>query len=138
MQMIIADANTEVVTALRLVLAEKEQYQIIGEARDAVNLFSLVTHNCPDVVILDADLPGLISTRKSLSSNLSELVETMRLLCPSISLLAMSSWPDAEKICLQANVNAFVCKSDPPETLLRKLEGLIKPQPFKRGFFQIM
>ncbi len=137
MQVIIADANTEVVTALRLVLAEKDQYYIIGEARDAVNLFSLLTHNCPDVVVLDADLPGLITKRKSQRPTLTELVETMRLLCPSISILAVSSWPDAEKGCLQANVNAFACKSDPPETLLAKLEAMNKPQYDKRGNYQI-
>jgi DNA-binding NarL/FixJ family response regulator len=122
MLILLADANTEVLAALRLFLEQKQGFQIIGEVSDAVGLFSQVTRQCPDVVILDADLHGLKKSRKVPRTPLAELVETLHALCPSIYLIALSSLPNIEKECLKAGMDAFVCKSDPPDALFALLQ----------------
>ena len=127
MRIMLADANPEVRTALRLVLEHQETMVIIGEARDAINLFAQVAHFCPDVVLLDPDLPGLVPTGKRLStSSLSELINTLHLLCPTICVIGLSSRPDSEKDCLQAKMDAFACKSDPPDDLIKILINIVR------------
>jgi DNA-binding NarL/FixJ family response regulator len=124
MRILIADNNQEVLAALRLVLEQRSGMRVAGESRDAVNLLAQVTRCCPDVVLLDADLPGLRLSRLSSRSSLTELVETLHLLCPPIYVIALSSRPNAEKECLQAKVDAFACKSDPPDTLIKILADI--------------
>ena len=64
MLILLADANTEVLAALKLVLEQKQEYKIVGEVNDTIGLFSQITHHCPDVIILDADLHGLKYVQK--------------------------------------------------------------------------
>ena len=123
MRILLADANPEVLAALRLVLEQQENLDLAAESRDAVNLMAQVVRCCPDVVLLDADLPGLQPHRRAKRSSLVELVETLRVLCPPLRVIALSSRPNAEKECRLAKVDAFFCKGDPPDGLLALLEG---------------
>jgi len=124
MNVLIADTNPEVLRALRLLLEQNTHFQLVGESRDAVNLFAQVTRHCPDIVILDANLHGLQTSRKLSQNPLTELVETLRLLCPSMRVIALSSQPNAVKECTQAAVDFFACKSDPPEVLFGILDNI--------------
>lgn len=142
MRILLADGNAEVLSALRLVLEQpgenQPRYVIVGEAPDTIRLFAQVTSCCPDVVLLDTDLPGLLVPRRAtgkssasrtgseITSPLAELVETVRLLCPSVYLIALSSRPNAEKESLRAKMDAFACKSDPPESLVNLLNHIFE------------
>ncbi len=126
MNVLIADTNPEVLRALSLLLEQKTQFLLVGESRDAVNLFAQITRHCPDIVILDANLHGLQTSRRLSPNPLAELVETLRLLCPSIQVIALSSQPNVEKEWKQADVDFFACKSDPPEVLFSILDNIYK------------
>ena len=41
---------------------------------------------------------------------------------PSAQIVAMSSRPETRQVALEAGADAFVCKGDPPETLLAVLD----------------
>ena len=125
-RILLADANREVRTALRLVIEQRGSSQIIGEAFDAVNLFTQAAMNCPDVVLLDADLTGLQIHHASQTSRLGEVIATLHVLCPAIRVIALSSQPSAKKLCYSAKADAFICKSDPPEMLLALLDQIIQ------------
>ena len=125
-RILLADANIEVRTALRLVIEQQDGSRIIGEAFDALNLFSEAALNCPDIVLLDADLTGLQMHRSSVNSRLAEVIATLHKLCPAIRVIALSSQPTAEKLCFSAKADAFICKSDPPEVLLALLDHILQ------------
>ncbi|MBW6472891.1 MAG: response regulator [Anaerolineaceae bacterium] len=124
MNILISDSNDEVISALRLVLEQKHGYTISGEAKDLISLFSSITQHCPDVLILDADIHGLKPFRGESKNGFTKLLDTLHQLCPSINVIALSSQPYLEQNCLQAGVNAFACKSDPPDKLLGLLNNL--------------
>lgn len=126
MNILISDSNDEVISALRLVLEQKHGYTISGEAKDLISLFASITHRCPDVLILDADIHGLKPFRGESKNGLAKLMDTLRQLCPSIYVIALSSLPNLEQNCLQAGANAYACKSDPPDKLLGLLDNLTK------------
>jgi CheY-like chemotaxis protein len=165
MRILLADSNVEVLAAVRLVLEQQGlegagaapssglrllgDLQLVGEARDAVSLFAQVkrcasVRCCPDLVLLDTDLPGLLTRRlvgksvgceagrygnsaaaSSATSSLADLVETLRQLCPTVRVIVLSSRPNVEKECRQAKVDAFACKSDPPDALLTLLNHVL-------------
>lgn len=131
MKILLADPHQEVRTALRLVLEQKPDIHVIGEARDTIELFSQVTNECPDVVLLDTDLPGLHNSRRMAISSLADLVEILRKLCPVLRVISLSSQPNAEKNCMLAKTDAFFCKSDPPDALLALLQQTLPSTPEK-------
>ena len=64
--------------------------------------------------MLDWELPG---------TKPKELVAMLRTRYPLISIIALSSSPQMKQASLSAGVNEFVCKSDPPESLLKAVKN---------------
>lgn len=125
MKILLADPHLEVRSALRLVLEQQPEIHVICEARDTIELLSQVTSECPDVVLLDTDLPGLHISRRMAISSLADLVEILRKLCPVLCVISLSSQPNAEKYCMLAKTDAFFSKSDPPDALLALLQQML-------------
>ena len=109
MSVLLADDQSKVRSALRLVLEQQPAVSILGEAVDATGLLDWVKAACPDLVLLDWELPGLEA---------DGLLPTLRELCPHLSVIALSGRPEARRAALDAGVDAFVSKGDPPERLL--------------------
>jgi len=124
MKILIADPHPEVRAALRLVLEQQPDLRVVGEARDTIELLGQVTNECPNVVLLDTDLPGVQIPRRVTKSSLAELVEILHKLCPALRVISLSSLPSAEKDCVLAKADAFFCKSDPPDALLTLLQRI--------------
>jgi DNA-binding NarL/FixJ family response regulator len=123
MRILLADPNPDVRAALRLALEQQSGYCIAGEAQDALNLLAQVTRGCQDVLLLDPDLPGIRSGRRSAVSALIELGDTLRRLCPGLRIVALGSRPELRGPCEAAQFEAFSCKTDPPDYLLDLLAG---------------
>ena len=124
MNIVLADPHQEVRAALRLVLEQQHGLHVVGEARDTLELIGHITRVCPHAVLLDPELHGLQVNRRAAISSLAELVEIIHQLCPTAQVIALSSQPGAEKACSLAKIEAFFCKSDPPDALLALLEQI--------------
>lgn len=122
MKILLADPLPEVRGALRLLLEQQPDICLIRETHDSIELFAQVIDDCPDVILLDPSLPGLNLHRRSSKSSLMEFLESVHRLCPSVSVIVISSQPKTQEY---TGVDVFVCKSDPPETLLSLLEYAI-------------
>jgi len=83
--------------------------RVVGESADAQNLLTQVEASCPDLVLLDWELPGLEA---------NSLLSALRAHCPLLKVIALSGRPEARQAALAAGVDAFVSKGDPPEQLL--------------------
>jgi CheY-like chemotaxis protein len=59
MRVLLADDQSKVRSALRLLLEQQFDLNVLGEAVDAQGLRDWVSAVCPDVVLLDWELPGL-------------------------------------------------------------------------------
>ena len=115
MRLLLADDQAKVRSALRLVLGQQPGIQVLGEAADATALQRAIQATRPDLVLLDWELPGLDD---------QEPVAVLRSLCPGLKLIALSSRPEARRAALEAGVDAFVSKGDPPERLLAALSDV--------------
>jgi DNA-binding NarL/FixJ family response regulator len=113
MHIVLADDQPKVRFALRVLLQRQSGLEIVGEAATADDLLSLLTTGCPELVLLGWELPGLAETGS---------VRAMRVLCPDVSVIALSGRPEVCRVALTAGADAFVSKADPPECLLAAIQ----------------
>jgi two-component system nitrate/nitrite response regulator NarL len=113
MRVLVADDHSEVRAALHLLLEQEPELTVVGDVVEAGGLLPQVETTCPDLLLLDWELPGLRAV---------EIVPALRALCPQLSVIALSGLPEARAAALSAEVDAFVSKGDPPECLLALVE----------------
>jgi two-component system response regulator DesR len=86
---------------------------VVGEAKDCQELLAQAERVCPDLVLLDWDLPGMASV---------DLLPVLQTICPDLHVIALSGRPEAEQSALAAGALAFVSKVGPPEPLLAAIQ----------------
>jgi len=109
MHILLADKQAEVRSALRFLLEQELGMSVVGEVAKASALLAHAAASQPDVVLLDWELPGLQATN---------LLSALHSPCRLTIVIALSGRPEARRAALDAGVDAFVSKGDPPERLL--------------------
>jgi DNA-binding NarL/FixJ family response regulator len=112
MRVIVADDQIEVRSALRLLLEEKAGISLISEASDETTLLTMAVYQKPDLIILDWEL----NSRKP-----GDIVEKLKNRHADIALIVLSSRPQVRAAAMRAGACGFVCKSEPPESILKTL-----------------
>ena len=111
-RVLLADDQAKVRSALKLLLEQEPDMDVVGESADAQGLLDKVQKSCPDLVVLDGELPGLV---------LNGLFATLHSLCPPLKVIVLSGRPEVRQVALAAGADFFVSKGDPPEHLLNAL-----------------
>jgi len=109
MRILVADDQPKVRFALRVLLERQPGLKVVGEAADAGDLLAQVEMACPDLVLLDWELPGLAG---------GDLLSALRGVCPNLFVIVLSGRLEVRRAALNAGADAFVYKCDPPERLL--------------------
>lgn len=112
MKILLADDNPEVRSALRLLLEQEPLSAMVSEVADAQGFIAHLSENCPTVVLLDWELPGL---------HTNNFLCLIRSRCPEMKVIALSSKFEARQEALAARVDAFVSKAEPPEKIMSAL-----------------
>jgi DNA-binding NarL/FixJ family response regulator len=116
LNILIGDAQPRVRFGLRLLLEQQPGWRIIGEADDAQALMDHIHCGCPDLILLDWELPGMPAEK---------LITLIRETCPHLRVLFMSGKDELRQMALQAGADVFAYKADPPEKLLDLIRGLV-------------
>lgn len=109
MRILLADHESNIRYGLRVLLEERPEFEVVGEATDAEDLLTQVEAACPDLVLLSWGLPGLAG---------ADLLPALRSVCDDLYVIVLSGRPEARQAILGAGANAFVSKAGPPERLL--------------------
>jgi DNA-binding NarL/FixJ family response regulator len=109
MRVLVADSRSKVRFALRTLLTECPEVDLAGEASDAEELVHLVQADCPDLILLDWELQGMVA---------APLLVTLRASCPALHIVVLSGRPEVRRTALAVGADAFISKADPPEGLL--------------------
>jgi len=99
----IIDDHEMVREGLRTILQSEQDFDVVAESRSADDIVALVTHARPDVVLLDARLPGISGP------------EACRLLAashPETKVLIVSTYSDEKLVeeCLRAGAKGYLIK----------------------------
>ena len=114
MRILLADDQSRVRSAIRLLLEQQPEANIVEEVTTAQELLERVGNCCPDMLLLDWDLPG---------STPEKLLATLRTLCPGLFITVLNSRPQTKQLALKAGANEFVGKNESPEHLLAAIEA---------------
>jgi DNA-binding NarL/FixJ family response regulator len=124
MRIILADHHADPRWALKMLLEEHPEFDIVGEAMHTQDLLSLVEQNSADLVLVDIELPGI---------HMDDLIARLHALEHRPIIIVMSSKSDDSRELLKAGADAFVCKTDQPDWLLEKLNKYAKQVQIKEG-----
>lgn len=115
MDIILADDQFEVREAYKCLLEDQVGVCVVSETASGSELLMQLEQRCPDLVLLDWELPGLKG---------AALLGRARMVCPTVQVIALSVRPEARDEALQAGAQGFVSKGDPPELLMTAIRRL--------------
>jgi DNA-binding NarL/FixJ family response regulator len=113
MRILLADGQSKVRFALRVLLERQPGVEVVGEAAENEDLLRQTEETCPDMLLLAWELPGLVPPVDLL---------VLREACPGLRVVALSGRPEARHQAREAGVDAFVSKAEPPERLLTAIK----------------
>ncbi len=112
MRIILADQHAQPLWALKTILEEQPEFDLIGEAVDAPGLLRLAEEQPADLILVDNALLG---------DTIEDLIARLHALAPTPVIIVMSSEFDCSRMALKAGADAFVSKGAQPDWLLEKL-----------------
>ena len=116
MQTLLADDNGEIRAALRLLLEELGERDIV-EVADLKQASSMLEQSPAAVVLLDWELPVGGYPGGDSAGFVRECKQNM----PDCRVIAMSCDPGVRRDSLRAGCDAFISRNDPPDTLVSLL-----------------
>ncbi len=122
MRILLADHHAQPRWALKVLLEEEPDFDLIGEAADVCDLLALAEKQTPDLVLVDKELPGDSS---------ENMIARLHALEPIPIVVVMSSEIENSRVSLKAGADAFVSKGDQPDWLLEKLHKYAKQVKLK-------
>jgi DNA-binding NarL/FixJ family response regulator len=115
MRIVLATGDTDLRLSIELLLSEEPGVKILGGASDTEGFLALVESTCPDLVLLDWDLPG---------RPVEEVLGQTKLFQVQPKLIVLGRHPGSKEEALGAGADAYVDKGDPPEKLLAAFKHL--------------
>jgi DNA-binding NarL/FixJ family response regulator len=113
MRIMLADDQKKVRFALRVLLEQQPELEVVGEAYDCPSLLAQIEALSPDVVLVDWKLPGLDGGR---------LMPLLRR--ADLAVIVLSPRLEDRRTAVEAGASAFVCKCDAPERLLAAIASV--------------
>ena len=123
MQILLADNQPKVRFGLRVLLERQPGLNVVGEVSNAEDLLAQTEATCPDLVLLDWELPGLAG---------GDLLSALCAACPDLFVIVLSGRTEVRRAALAAGADAFVSKYDPPERLLVAIKDCMQKTPVSK------
>lgn len=116
-QIAIVEDNHDIRTGLMMIVNgtdDLECRQTFSSAEEAIKILPL---NCPDVVLMDIDLPGI---------NGIECIKVLKEQCDATQYMMLTVYEDDEKIfrSLEAGATGYMLKKTPPLQLVEAIKDL--------------
>lgn len=99
---------------LRALMLTQPDLQVIGEAANGERAITFIEKNEPDVVIMDAFMPGM---------NGLEATKIIKKNWRNIRVVILTLHEDIREEALAAGADAFLVKGCPPEQLIREVRN---------------
>jgi DNA-binding NarL/FixJ family response regulator len=112
-QILLADDNSDLRSALRLLLETRFEFNLINEARDMEHVLAQVEDTRPDCLIFDWELPG---------RPIRERITVLRTLMPGLKIIVTSIHPELKEKALSEGADEFISKGEAPAKIVEALQ----------------
>jgi DNA-binding NarL/FixJ family response regulator len=119
LRLLIVDDHEVVRLGLRLLLQNRPEFELVGEAESGAQALSLVERLRPDLVVLDVRLPDRDGV---------EVCREITARFPETRVLILTAYPDEEFIvrAIEAGASGYVLKRAGSRELIEALEALAR------------
>jgi DNA-binding NarL/FixJ family response regulator len=120
----LADDHAMVREGIRLVLAQRPEYEIAGEASDGLELLTMLKRNTPpDAIILDISMPKLRGI---------EAIRDIMNISPGTKVLVLTMHKDEDSLrqAFVAGASGYLLKEDVAKALFAALDSIRKGEIF--------
>jgi DNA-binding NarL/FixJ family response regulator len=114
MRTILADGEPTVRSALRVLLTQDLDMQVVGEADTAEALLRQVRLHEPRLLVVAWNL---------VAANAGSALSGLRLASPGLRIVVLGLRPETRQVALAAGADGFISKVVAPEDVVRVLEG---------------
>ncbi len=116
---VLADDHPVVRAGTRAMLSQNEDIQIVGEAKDAAETLQWVSEANPDVLVLDAVLPGMRA---------KALVRTLHNQYPGVRILMLSAYKDADLVMglLREGASGYLLKEESMDAIAQAIRDVVQ------------
>ncbi|MCJ7557359.1 MAG: hypothetical protein MUP90_10675 [Gammaproteobacteria bacterium] len=108
MRILLAVGDIDLRLSLELLLSEQPGVIIAGSVIDASGLLVLAKNGCPDLVLVDWELPG---------GPIEAVLGEVKLLDCQPNIIVLGRLSSSEEAALRAGADIYLIKGDPPEHL---------------------
>jgi len=115
-RILIAERQLAVRLALSGFLRSQQNVNVVGEVDNSLDLMAQAKATCPDLMLLDWDLPG---------QSAPDLVLALRHLNCQPRVIVLSARQGSARAALDAGADAFVYKGDGPKRLLTAIRSVL-------------
>jgi len=126
-RVLVVDDQLRARQSLKALLGTWPAIRAIREAANGKEALALIQESLPDVVLMDIRMPemdGLEATRR------------IKARWPQVQVIVLSVYNEHMTEAAVVGADAFVCKCEPPEALLRALEQAMGRLPPPNGVSQ--
>jgi DNA-binding NarL/FixJ family response regulator len=118
---ILADDHQKIRGIIRDLLNHTNDIVVIGEARDGLEALNMVNDLCPDVLLLDMEMPLMKGV---------EVAKRLRETASPVHILALSAYDDRQYVLsiLNCGASGYLAKEDVPDTLIKAVRGVARGQ----------
>ena len=118
-RILIADDHTVVRQGLRIMLEPKQDFELIGEAKNGKDLIEKIKDLSPDLIILDLVMPVMDGI---------EVIQKIRSSSSDIKILVLTSFSDEKMVikAMKSGANGYILKESSPEELIQAINSVMR------------
>jgi len=122
-KIILADDHTLLRQSLARILNETSNMTVVAEVGTADEAVDTAIRTNPDIVVLDIDMPGIAAF---------DAARTIQARCPQARIIFLSAFTHDRYIdaALKSNALGYLCKTEPPEKVLRAIRTVAAGQSY--------
>jgi len=115
----IYDDSTDRRDSLKALLSLNDEFEFVGEAANCKNTLADIKNCCPDVVLMDINMP---------EADGIEGLKTIKTNTPHIKVLMQTAYDDSEKIftSIKNGASGYILKHDKPQRILQAIEEVVE------------
>jgi len=117
-RILVVDDNQSFCKGMRALLEIQPDMEVAGEGHNGHIVMGLVEELHPDVILLDAQMPGMTGV---------EVTRIVKNHSPQVKVILMTMFADYRPMGIEAGADAFLTKGIPPEHILSLIRGIAHP-----------